>query len=152
VTKYTRLIAFLGKIRSAEAETALTLVLAEFDADTGTIHLVGDDGLLHLKAHAGGIPDHLLPIIQCIAVGKGIAGLAVERQEPVDMCNLQTDTSGDARPGAKATAVKGSICVPMMKDGRAVGALGVATSREREFTPEETARLMEVGGVLADTL
>ena len=127
-------------------------MLAELDADTGTIHLVGDDGLLHLKAHAGGIPGHLLPLIQRIPVGKGIAGLAVERQEPVDMCNLQTDTSGDARPGAKATGVKGSICVPMMKHGRAVGALGVATSREREFTPEETARLMEVGEVLADTL
>jgi L-methionine (R)-S-oxide reductase len=127
-------------------------MLAELDADTGTIHLVGDDGLLHLMAHAGGIPEHLLPIIQRIPVGKGIAGLAVERLEPVDMCNLQTDTSGDARPGAKATGVKGSICVPMMKDGRAVGALGVATAREREFTSEETARLMAVGEVLADTL
>ena len=149
---YTGLIALLDQIRSLDAATALSLVLAEFNADTGTIHKLGDDGLLHLEAHAGGIPAHLLPVIERIPVGKGIAGLAVERQAPVDMCNLQTDSSGDARPGAKSVGVKGSICVPMMKDGRALGVLGVATVREREFTAEETALLLHVGQVLADTL
>ena len=35
-----------------------------------------------------------------------------ERAEPVTACNLQTDTSGDVRPGARATGLQGSICVP----------------------------------------
>ena len=142
----------LQKIRTLDAAGALALVLAELDADTGTVHKLAADGALHLEAHAGGIPDGLLPVIRRIPVGKGIAGLAVERREPVDMCNLQTDASGDAKPGAKATGAKGSICVPLMKDGKAVGALGVATARERQFSGEETALLMEVGAALADTL
>ncbi len=127
-------------------------MLAELNADTGTVHKLAADGALHLEAYAGCIPDSLLPVIRCIPAGKGIAGLAVERREPVDMCNLQNDSSGDAGPGAKSTGVKGSICVPLMKNGRAVGSLGVATVREREFSGEETALLMKVGEALADTL
>ena len=142
----------LEKIRTLDAAGALALTLAELDADTGTIHKLAADGALHLEAHAGGIPQSLLPVIRRIPAGKGIAGLAVERRAPVDMCNLQTDASGDARPGAKTTGVKGSICVPLMKDGRAVGALGVATLRERRFNSEETALLMQIGEALADTL
>ena len=64
-------------------------------------------GLLHLEAHAGGIPAHLLPVIQRIPVGKGIAGLAVERQEPVDMCNLQTDSSGRRAAGGEVDRRQG---------------------------------------------
>lgn len=141
----------LEQVRAAAGDPAraLELTLAHLQADTGTLHSLGDDGLLHLEAWAGGIPEALLDIIRTIPVGKGIAGLAVERKEPVDLCNLQTDSSGQARPRAKETAVKGSICVPLMAGDEAVGALGVATVREREFTAAETAELLEVGRVLA---
>ena len=145
-------ITIQDQLRNVDAQRALELILAELEADTATIHKLGEDGLLHLEVHAGGIPDRLLPVIRRIPVGKGIAGLAVERREPVDMCNLQTDTSGDARPGARSTGVKGSICVPMMRDGKAVGALGVATVREREFNAEETFGLLELAAILADSL
>jgi len=142
---------FLEQVRAAATDPAkaLELTLAHIDADTGTLHTLGPDGLLQLQAWAGGIPEPLLAIIQKIPVGKGIAGLAVERKAPVDLCNLQTDSSGQARPRAKETGVKGSICVPMMAGEEAVGALGVATVREREFTEEETAELLEVGRILA---
>ncbi len=128
---------------------ALELTLAGLDADTGTLHSLGSDGRLHLRAWAGGIPEPLLDIIRIIPVGKGIAGLAVERKQPVDLCNLQTDNSGQARPRAKETGVKGSICVPLMAGDEAVGALGVATVREREFTEEETDLLLAIGRILA---
>ena len=134
----------------AEAKQALEAAIERFDADTGTLHRLGEDGMLHLEAYAGNIPDALLPVIQTIPVGKGIAGLAVERREPVDLCNLQSDTSGQARPGAKSTGVKGSICVPMMAGERAVGALGIATVRERTFTAAEIEELMALGRALAE--
>ncbi|MEZ5366411.1 MAG: GAF domain-containing protein [Bryobacterales bacterium] len=134
---------------STEAKQALEAALERFGADTGTLHRLGEDGLLHLEAWAGHIPDHLLPVIQTIPVGKGIAGLAVERKAPVDICNLQTDTSGQARPGAKSTGVQGSICVPMMRGDEAVGALGIATVQERIFTEAEIAELMALGRSLA---
>lgn len=121
-------------------------------ADSGTVHALRGDGMLHLEEHLGGIPENLLPVIQRIPVGKGMAGLAAERGEAVQICNLQTDASGDARPGAKATGMRGSICVPMQRAGRLVGVLGVAVETEREFSPEETVWLTEAGAVLAEGL
>ena len=143
--------AFLDQVRSTADDhaKALHLTLTHLRADTGTIHELGLDGLLHLKAWAGGIPEPLLDVIRTIAVGKGIAGLAVERKEPVNLCNLQTDQSGDVRPRARETGAQGSICVPMMAGDKAVGALGIATQQERDFTDEEIELLMQVGRVLA---
>lgn len=141
------LLVEISKVAGDRAKV-MDLVLAHFDADTGTIHVLGPDGLLHLEAAAGGIPEPLLDVIRTIPVGKGIAGLAVQRREPVHLCNLQTDQSGDARPGARATGVQGSICVPMMAGATAVGALGIATRRERDFTGDETKLLQQVGRVL----
>ncbi|MBI1357099.1 MAG: GAF domain-containing protein [Acidobacteria bacterium] len=144
---------FLEHVRAASADPqkALELTLSHFDADAGTLHSLGSDGLLHLQAYAGNFPEPLLAVIRTIPVGKGIAGLAVERKAPVDLCNLQTDSSGQARPGAKQTGVRGSLCVPLLAGAEAVGALGVATIREREFTPEETETLLQTGRILAET-
>ena len=143
---------FLDRVRAAKDDdnAALLLALGELGADTGTVHRLGADGMLHLEAWAGHIPEALLPIIQTIPVGKGIAGLAVERNEPVDLCNLQVDTSGVARPKARDTGVKGSLCVPIQRDGKPIGALGVATVAEREFTAAETAKLQAVGRILGE--
>lgn len=143
--------SFLARIEQAASnpERALALTLEHFRAETGTLHRVGADGMLHLSAHAGNIPDELLPAIRTIPVGKGIAGLAVERKQPVDMCNLQSDMSGDARPGARKTGAQGSLCVPLMAGNDATGALGIATSVPRQFSEAEIAELMDVGRVLA---
>lgn len=133
-----------------DLEAAMVATLTALAAESGTIHFLGDDGLLHLAAHGPGMPPQVLDVIQRIPVGKGMAGLAVERAEPVTMCNLQTDTSGDARPGAKATGLEGSIVVPILDgDGRPVGALGVANRTERTFTPDEIATLTAIGRSLA---
>ena len=123
----------------------LRLTLEHFGAETGTIHVLEADGLLHLRAIIGQVPPPVMEAIRAIPVGKGIAGLAVERKEPVNLCNLQTDSSGAAKPAARGTGVKGSICVPIMVDGRAVGALGIGTEQERTFTEDEIALLLDAG-------
>ena len=105
--------------------------------------------MLHLKAASAGIPPFVLDTIKDVPVGKGMAGLAVERKQPVDACNIQTDASGDVRPGARATGLQGSIVVPMLRGDAAVGALGVANRQQRTFTDAETDLLVEIGKVLA---
>jgi L-methionine (R)-S-oxide reductase len=145
---------FLAAIaRSASAgqswDQLLASILGELGADSGTIHLLGDDGVLHLIAASAGIPQVVLDTVKDVPVGKGMAGLAVERKQPVNACNIQTDTSGDVRPGARATGLQGSVVVPMMRDDVAIGALGVATRRERTFTSAEEQLLLDVGRVLA---
>jgi len=125
--------------------TLLRRTLEFFRAETGTIHLLGPDGQLHLRAFEGALPTPVLEAIRVVPVGKGIAGLAVERGQPVNLCNLQTDDSGAARPAARTTGARGAICVPMLVDGRAVGALGIGTFGERTFTEDEVALLLEAG-------
>jgi signal transduction protein with GAF and PtsI domain len=127
----------------------LARILEEMSADSGTIHLLGDDGVLHLKAASAGIPQVVLDTIKDVPVGKGMAGLAVERKQPVNACNIQTDASGDVRPGARATGLQGSVVVPLLHGEDAIGALGVATRRERTFTDAEEQWLLEIGRVLA---
>ncbi len=146
-------MAFLEELDAALAapqpiERALALTVAHLNAESGTVHLLGEDGILHLKASLG-IPDVVLRIVQQVPVGKGMAGLAVERAQPVNACNIQTDTTGDVRPGAKKTGMEGAIVVPIMKDNHATGALGVANCTERTFTDEEIAVLMEAGRRIA---
>jgi GAF domain-containing protein len=129
-------------------EQALALTLAHFRAESGTVHRLAD-GELRLVAHSAGIPPPVLEVIRSIPVGKGMAGLAVERRAPVTACNLQTDTSGDVRPGARATGLQGSLVVPLLADGEPVGALGIANRAERTFTEAEMALLLDAGRVLA---
>ena len=145
-------ISILPELARLPVADALGRILMEMDADTGTVHVLGSDGLLHLVRHAGAIPDRLLPVIERIPIGKGMAGLAAERKEPVQICNLQTDSTGDARPGARATGMRGSICVPMNDKGRLVGVLGVAVARERDFTAAEADWLSRAGALLASAL
>jgi L-methionine (R)-S-oxide reductase len=128
-------------------------VLSQFDCLTGTLHRLDPaDGMLKLLASAR-IPEHLLPVISSIPVGKGIAGAAAERREPVELCNLQTDNSGVARPAAKQTQVQGSIAVPMLSEaGELRGTLGIGKVVPYDFTDEEKASLLQIGREFAQLL
>jgi len=138
--------AALGAGGSLEA--ALDLVARRLGCSVGTLHFL-DGGRLRLAAHVGAIPEPVLAVTREIPVGKGMAGLAVERGAPVSTCDLQSDASGVARPGAKATGLRGTVCVPILDGDRPVGALGVGGAAERAFTPEEVEVLLEVGRRMA---
>jgi L-methionine (R)-S-oxide reductase len=99
----------------------LKQVLTEFSCQTGTIHRSTADGA-HLTLVAQiGVPEFLLEKISHIPFGKGIAGAAAARCEPVELCNLQEDLGGVARPDARQTNVAGSLAVPVFSpDGRKV--------------------------------
>lgn len=128
----------------------LATIVAACSADSGTVHLIHNDGVLHLEAATANIPPFVLEKVQLVPVGKGMAGLAVERNEPVTACNIQTDTSGDVRSGAKATGLQGAIALPIRNaQGQAVGCLGVANFAERTFTEQEIAQLLTAGAELA---
>jgi GAF domain-containing protein len=148
-----RLADDIGALAGNQAwSEALARILQHFAAESGTIHALGDDGALHLTAASAGIPEFVLATVRTVPVGKGMAGLAVQRRQPVTACNIQTDTTGDVRPGALATGLQGSIVVPILKEGRAIGALGIANRQERTFTEDETALLLRIGRSLAGPL
>lgn len=145
------LLAKGGTSQSALEET-LRRVLDLLNSETGTIHrLDGEKQLLHLTAQVG-LPPFMLDIVKTIPVGKGIAGETVVRNGPVTMCNLQTDTSGVAKPAARQTGVGGALCVPIRQGGAIVGTIGVGTKREYEYTAEEAQLLVEIGRMIGDRL
>jgi GAF domain-containing protein len=133
-------------------EKILRDTLAQFNSETGTIHrLDAQTQLLHLVAQVG-LPPQLLDIVQTIPVGKGIAGETAAKNLPVTICNLQTDTSGVAKPGAKQTGVGGALCVPIREGGNVIGTLGIGTRREHEYSAKEINALQEISDRVASLL
>ena len=136
--------SFLKK-ENVNWQEVLGTIISGFDCTTGTIHFLDEQtSLLKVQAHQG-IPPFLVPKLSEIPIGKGMAGIAAERREPVEMCNLQTDDSGVARPAAKETKVEGSIAVPMMLNGKLYGTLGIAKPVPYDFTKEEVNDLLRIG-------
>ncbi len=135
---------------SGNPATVLAAALAHFGCQAGTVHLVRD-GVLKLAAHQN-IPPPVVAIVETVPIGKGIAGLAAERREPITICNLQTDASGQARPGAKATGMEGSLAVPMLAGGELRGVLGIAKAGAYDWPAEESALLQMFAAALAERL
>ena len=135
---------------ASRLEALLPVLLAALDSETVTVHrLSASDQTLRLVAQIG-LPPTLLETVRAIPVGKGIAGETVVRNEPVTICNLQTDVSGIARPGAKQSGVGGAVSVPIRSAGVIVGTLGIGTKRQHEYSPEEIAKLESIASLLGE--
>jgi putative methionine-R-sulfoxide reductase with GAF domain len=135
----------------------LAHVARAFDCATGTIHRTDPaTGLLRLIAHQG-IPPQVLPMllpkIDAIPFGKGIAGCAADRKDAVQLCNLQEDLGGVAKPDARKTNVQGALAVPILgTDGRVLGVLGVGKLAPYDFTAAEIADLKACAALVAARL
>ncbi|HEX5791425.1 MAG TPA: GAF domain-containing protein [Luteolibacter sp.] len=132
----------------------LQAILAEFDCQTGTLHRCPPDGPeLELVCHIG-VPEGLLPKITTIPFGKGIAGAAAATRAPVELCNLQQDLGGVAKPDARQTKVCGSLAVPVLEpqNGRVIGTLGIGKIIPHDFSVEEKACLTRHAEAIARDL
>ena len=144
MTPITPILDALRQSTTPDWQALLDQTLAAFDCTTGTLHFLDPaDGLLHLAAKKG-IPEFLLPKMTVIPIGKGMAGIAAERRQPVQVCNLQTDASGVARPSAKDTQMEGSLAAPLLLDGHLYGTIGIAKPVPYEFSDEEIAALTRI--------
>ena len=148
----------LNKVRTllnntdTDWQNLLATVVSNFDCTTGTLHFLDQETkLLNVQAHVG-VPDFLLPKLATIPIGKGMAGIAAERKKPVEMCNLQTDDSGVARPAAKETKVEGSVAVPLLLGDALYGVIGIGKRVPYDFTAAETQELMAIGEAISSVL
>ena len=126
-------------------------ILEKFGCHTGTIHQVANDPTTLSLVCQIGVPDFLIEKIASIPFGKGIAGAAAERKEPVELCNLQEDLGGIARVDARKTGVAGSLAVPILSttSNEVIGTLGIGKIEPYEFTEPEKQRLMDYASELA---
>ncbi len=135
----------------ASWESILASILKEFGCQTGTIHQSNAEKNLNLICQIG-VPDRLLDKISLIPFGKGIAGVAAETRQPVELCNLQLDLGGVAKSEARQTGVSGSIAVPIftMENDQVIGTLGIGKYAPYEFTAAEKLRLADHAQKLAE--
>jgi GAF domain-containing protein len=136
--------------RAVSAQAALDAIAADFGAVSATLHRAdGAARTLTLVAHRG-VPPPVLEKTRVIPYGKGMAGICAERLEIVEVCNLQTDASGVAKPSARATGVAGAIVVPVLgPDGALRGTLGVGLPGAHDYSAEERELLTSLARALA---
>jgi hypothetical protein len=102
----------------------------------GTVHLQKGDAL-ELAASIN-IPPPVIQKTQSIPKGKGMAGLAWERDEVVSTCNLKTDASGDVQPGARAVNAQAAVAIPVHgRAGELRAVVGIAFAGDRDFSEAE---------------
>ena len=116
----------------------LEAFLAQRGGVAGSVHCLRGEQL-ELAAHVN-LPPPVVEKTRQIPRGKGMAGLAWERDRVVSTCNLKTDETGDVRPGAKAVQAAAAIAIPVPdRAGEFRAVVGIAFSEEREFSQEELA-------------
>lgn len=113
----------------------------------GTVHVQRGEDLYLTAAH--NIPPNVIAIVARVPHGKGMAGVAQLKKEPVQTCNLQTDETGNIKLGAKAVDAQAALALPVLDDSGAVRAVvGIAWSKEGEIGPAEEHAMMKVVAAL----
>jgi len=144
-------------VRQPDWHAVLVQVLENFACVTGTLHRTDPSTGLLMLVTQHGIPPHVLPMllpkIDNIPFGKGIAGCAAQRKEAVQLCNLQEDLGGVAKPDAQKTNVQGALAVPIVgTDGKVIGVLGIGKMQPYEFNDSEVADLNVVAALISARL
>jgi L-methionine (R)-S-oxide reductase len=117
-------------------EAWLKTFLSDHGGIAGSVHLLEGD-LLKLSSSVN-LPPPVVKVTQTIPKGKGMAGLAWERDEVVAVCNLKSDSSGDVRPGAKAVDAQAALAIPVHSPSGGLRAVvGIAFMGERNFSDQE---------------
>ncbi len=114
---------------------------------SGTIHLL--EGEILMLSAALNIPPHVRKLVEEIPRGKGMAGLAWERDEPVLTCNLKEDNSGNVRPGAKAVNAGSGVALPVRDSQQKIRAIvGIAYKDPQDLSQAEIHTLLSHAATL----
>ncbi len=132
----------------ADLQAWLDAFLHDHGGVAGTVHVRPPDGDLALAASIN-IPPVVCDVVGHIPLGKGMAGLAWERDEPVSTCNIKDDSSGKVRPGARAVDAGAGVALPVHdSEGRVRAVVGIAYRDERTLTESELAALSQAAALL----
>ncbi len=125
----------------------LESLLVRLGGVAGTVHEQRGEDLYLTAAH--NIPPPVVAIVAHVPHGKGMAGVAQVKKQPVQTCNLQTDDSGTIKPGAKAVDAKAAIALPVFDDAGEVRAVvGIAWDSEGDLGPEVEQSMMQLAAAL----
>jgi L-methionine (R)-S-oxide reductase len=135
--------------RNQTQQEWLELLIEGLGGSAGTVHMQRGADLYLTAAH--NIP---LPVIAAVAHvphGKGMAGIAQTTKAPVQTCNLQTDSTGNIKPGAKAVDAQAAVAVPVLDAAGEVRAVvGIAWHGERAIDSDEEHTIMKLAAALPE--
>lgn len=125
----------------------LESLIEKVDGVAGTVHVQRGDDLYLTAAH--NIPPPVIAIVALVPHGKGMAGVAQVKKAPVQTCNLQTDDTGNIKPGAKAVNAQAAIAAPVIDAaGEVLAVVGIAWNKEGEIGSAEEQAIMKLVATL----
>ena len=153
----TQALAALHELAVAASGVLEPTALAKFAVDLAC-DLLGADGaaLYWWTASTGRL--HALadnrsyqePVARSLGPGKGVAGLAFQRVEPVIIDDYPSWEG--AVPWALANGVRAAVGIPLFARGRTVGAMAVLTHAVRPFDAEDLRLLSLLAAQVAPSL
>jgi L-methionine (R)-S-oxide reductase len=133
--------------KNAAHQDFLESLLVRLGGTAGTVHEQRGEDLYLTAAH--NIPPPVVAIVAHVPHGKGMAGVAQVKKQPVQTCNLQTDDSGTIKPGAKAVGAKAAIALPVFDHAGEIRAVvGIAWDSEGDLGPEVEQSMMQLAAAL----
>jgi L-methionine (R)-S-oxide reductase len=133
---------------NTESQSWLETFVRDSGGIAGTVHVLTAPDELSLAA-AVRIPPQVQQLVLKVPRGKGMAGLALERDEPISTCNIRTDATGQVRPGARMVDARAGVALPVHDaSGKVRAVVGVAFTDEKALGESELADLARAAGTL----
>jgi hypothetical protein len=132
----------------AQQQSWLETFIRKHQGIAGSVHRRSGPDELALVATVN-IPEPVKNIVMRVPRGKGMAGLALERNAAISSCNIQSDTTGQVRPGARAVDAQAAVALPVQNsDGEVRAVVGIAFAGERTLTDSELQALADAAASL----
>jgi L-methionine (R)-S-oxide reductase len=132
----------------AQQQSWLEAFIRKHHGIAGSVHRRSGPDELALVATVN-IPEVVQKIVAVVPRGKGMAGLALERNAAISSCNIQSDDTGQVRPGARAVNAQAGVALPVQNpDGEVRAVVGIAFAGERTLTDSELQALADAASEL----
>jgi signal transduction protein with GAF and PtsI domain/anti-sigma regulatory factor (Ser/Thr protein kinase) len=138
-----------------ELEATLDLITRRtadvMDMDSCSIYLLGDDGNnLILKATTGLAAEAIGRAH--LRLGEGLTGWAAQSGESVAVADAARDPRFKYLPETEETRFQSLLAVPLVNQGRVIGAMNVQTRIDHEFSADEVELLSLIADLAAGAL
>lgn len=131
----------------SEVQVWLEAFLQAHGGVAGTVHYQRG-GDLHLAAHHN-IPPHVKEVVELVPRGKGMAGEAQVRRQPVQTCNIKDDNTGRLKPLAKEVSGLAAVALPVLDPtGEVRAVVGISFGHEGEIPAGQVETLMRAASAL----
>ncbi|MEJ2209348.1 MAG: GAF domain-containing protein [Anaerolineae bacterium] len=147
----------IGRALNAAWELAATLDLITrrtatvMGMDSCSIYLLDEDGQKLVLAATTGLASESVGQAS-LRLGEGLTGWAAQAGEPVAIADAEHDPRFKYLPETKETRFQSLLAVPLINQGRVIGAANVQTRSYHEFSADEVELLSLIADLAAGAL